>query len=197
MLAQALVRGGLARREDTDTDRPRVPAKLVVVGSFCAVLLAGGAVIRFHGSVQGWLWAVAEVLLVFVACFDLATRRVPNRVTIPAAIALVVLRAAFAPSALPATLVAGAAAFAFFLLVFMLTRGGIRMGDGKLAALAGLPLGKAALPALLIGTIAGGFASLLVLLARRGTRGQTIAYAPYLCFGAALAILAFKLPELV
>src|SRR5262249_7303704 len=136
-------------------------------------------------------------LLVFVACFDVATRRVPNRLTIPTATALVVLRAAFAPSALPATLIAGAAAFAFFLLVFALTRGGIGMGDVKLAALVGLLLGKAALPALLIGTIAGGLASLLVLVARRGGRGQTIAYAPYLCLGAALAILAFKLPELV
>jgi leader peptidase (prepilin peptidase) / N-methyltransferase len=197
MLAQALVRGGLVRRVDTDTSRPKVPAKLVVGGSFCAVLLAGGAVIRFGGSVQGWLWAAAQVLLVFVAGFDLATRRVPNRVTIPAAIAVVVLRAAFAPSAVPSTLVAGAAAFAFFLLVFVLTRGGIGMGDVKLAALVGVFLGRAALPALLIGTIAGGLASLVVLLARRGGRGQTIAYAPYLCFGAALAILAFKLPELV
>jgi hypothetical protein len=31
----------------------------------------------------------------------------------------------------------------------------------------------------------------------RGERGRTIAYAPYLCFGGAIAILAFSVPPLV
>jgi leader peptidase (prepilin peptidase)/N-methyltransferase len=173
-----------------------VAPKLVVAGSFTATLLAGAAGVRFGGNAQGVLWAAAQVLLVFLACFDLATRRVPNRVLLPTAIAVVVLRAGFAPSTLPETLVAGAAAFAFFLVVIVLTRGGMGMGDAKLAALIGLLLGKAALPGLLIGILAGGLGSLAVLVLRRGGRGQTIAYAPYLCLGAAIAILAFSVPEL-
>jgi prepilin signal peptidase PulO-like enzyme (type II secretory pathway) len=177
--------------------RTRFAGGLVVAGSFCAVLLAGATGVRFGGSAEGVLWASAQVLLVCLACVDLATRRVPNRVLLPAAIAVVVLRAGFAPSVLPETLAAAAAAFGFFLLVVVVTRGGMGMGDVKLAALIGLLLGKAALPALLIGIVAGGVASLVVLVRRRGGRGQTIAYAPYLCLGAALAILAFSVPELV
>src|SRR5438067_4062374 len=116
---------------------------LGLVGSLAAVLLVGATLIRFGISIRGIVWAAAQVLLVFVACFDLATRRVPNRVILPAAAAAFVLRAAFAASSLPEALAAGAIAFAFFLLVAVLARGGMGMGDVKLAGLIGLLLGEA------------------------------------------------------
>jgi Flp pilus assembly protein protease CpaA len=182
-------------------ENPEVRAGLVtavaVGGSFAGVLLAGAALVRFGVTAHGLVWAAAEMLLVFLACFDLVTRRVPNRLTVPAAVAVIVLRAAFVPSTLPEALGAAAAAFAFFLLVAVLTRGGMGMGDVKLAALIGLLLGTEALAALIVGILAGGVASLAVLLAWRGGRGHTIAYAPYLCFGAAIAILAFNPHALV
>lgn len=170
---------------------------VAVGGSFAGALLAGAALVHSGVTAHGLLWAAAQILLVFLACFDLVTRRVPNRVTVPAAIAVVVLRAAFVPSSLPAALGAGAGAFAFFLLVAALSRGGMGIGDVKLAGLIGLLLGKAALAALIVGILAGGLASLAVLLAHRGVRGRAIAYAPYLCLGAAIAILAFGPPALV
>jgi leader peptidase (prepilin peptidase)/N-methyltransferase len=170
---------------------------VAVGGSFAGVLLAGAALVRFGLTAHGFVWAAAELLLVFLACYDLVTRRVPNRLTLPAAVAAVVLRAAFVPSSLPWALGAGAAAFAFFLLVAILTRGGMGMGDVKLAGLIGLLLGKAALSALFLGILAGGLASLAVLLAGRRGRGYAIAYAPYLCLGAGIAILAFGPPALV
>jgi len=170
---------------------------VTLVGSVAAVLLVGATLIRFGISLRGIVWASAQVLLVFVACFDVATRRVPNRVIVPAAAAAFVLRAAFAASFLPEALAAGAIAFAFFLLVAVLARGGMGMGDVKLAGLIGLLLGEASVPALFIGIVAGGVASLAVLVARLGTRSSTIAYAPYLCFGTGLAILAFSPPPLV
>jgi leader peptidase (prepilin peptidase) / N-methyltransferase len=168
-----------------------------VAGSFAAVLVAGATLVRFGPTAHGVVWAAAQVLLVVLACFDVLTRRIPNRMTVPAAIAVVVLRTVFVPSTLPGALGAGAAAFAFFLLVAMLTRGGMGMGDVKLAGLIGLLLGAAALPALMVGMVAGGLASLAVLVASRSGRGKAIAYAPYLCLGAALGILAFSPPALV
>ena len=71
------------------------------------------------------------------------------------------------------------------------------MGDVKLAGLLGLLLGSAALPALFLGVIAGGIASAAVLVTHRRERGRAIAYAPYLCFGGAVAIVAFSVPPLV
>ena len=170
---------------------------VAVGGSFIAVLLAGAALIRFGVTAHGVMWAGAEILLVVIACVDLVTRRVPNRIIAPAAVAVVVVRAAFVHSSVPWALAAAAAAFAFFFVVAILARGGMGMGDVKLAGLIGLLLGKASLGALFVGILAGGVASMIVLIALRGKRGSSIAYAPYLCLGAAIAILAFGPPALV
>jgi leader peptidase (prepilin peptidase) / N-methyltransferase len=174
--------------------RPRV---LAVIGAAAAGALVAATLARFGLSSRGAVWSAAQVLLVFLAAYDVATRRVPNRVTLPAAAAVVILRAALAPGALVETAAAGAAAFAFFLAFAVLTKEGVGMGDVKLAGLIGLLLGKAALLALLLGTIFGGVAAVSVLVASRGAgRGRAFAYAPYLCLGAAVAMLASHLPGL-
>jgi leader peptidase (prepilin peptidase) / N-methyltransferase len=102
---------------------------------------------------------------------------------------------AFERSELVEILIAGAGAFAFFLILALLTRGGLGMGDVKLAGLLGLLLGTAVAPALFVGTLAGGVAS-AALLARGRKRGTTLAYGPYLCLGGAVAVLALHLPRL-
>lgn len=170
---------------------------LVITASVAAAALAAAALARFGFTANGVAWAAAELLLAFLAAFDIATRRVPNRVTAPAALIVILLRSAFVHSALVGMLVAGVAAFAVFLVLAVFARGGLGMGDVKLAGLLGLLLGTAVVPALFLGVIAGGIASAAVLLTHRGHRGRTIAYAPYLCFGGAVAILAFTVPPLV
>ena len=170
---------------------------LVVAASAAGAALAAGTLGRFGLTANGVAWAAAELLLVFLAAFDIATRRVPNRVTAPAAIVVILLRVAFEHSALVEMFVAGAVAFAVFLLIAVVGRGGLGIGDVKLAGLLGLLLGTAAVPALFLGVIVGGIASAAVLVTHRGQRGRTIAYAPYLCFGGAIAIVAFAVPALI
>jgi prepilin signal peptidase PulO-like enzyme (type II secretory pathway) len=111
--------------------------------------------------------------------------------------AVVVLRAVFALGTVPEALIAGAAGYAAFLLLVIVTRGGFGMGDVKLVGLFGLLLGEALLPTLLLGIVAGGVASAVVAVARPGGRRLAIAYGPYLCLGAALGILVFSPPPLV
>jgi leader peptidase (prepilin peptidase)/N-methyltransferase len=170
---------------------PVVEVGIVVGGALVALTL-----VRFGAGGLGAAWSLAQILLVFVACFDVATRRIPNRMTLPAMGVVLVLRAAFATGTVPEALAAGAAGFAAFYLLAILTRGGFGMGDVKLAALLGLLLGKALLPTLLIGLVAGGVASAAVFAVRRDRR-QVIAYGPYLCLGAVLGILALNPPPLV
>jgi leader peptidase (prepilin peptidase) / N-methyltransferase len=187
--------------ETDETAAPRLSRTqlrvLVVVASALAGALAVAALARFGITANGVAWAAAELLLVFLAAFDIATRRVPNRVTAPAAIIVILLRLAFVHSALVEMAVAGAAAFAVSFLLAVFVRGGLGMGDVKLTGLLGLLLGTAAVPALFLGVIAGGVGSAAVMVTHRGERGRTIAYAPYLCFGGAIAILAFSVPPLV
>jgi leader peptidase (prepilin peptidase)/N-methyltransferase len=170
---------------------------LVVIGAAVGSALVAATLLHFGLRGQGAAWAAAQLLLCFLAVFDVATRRVPNRVTLPAAAAALILRAVLAPSSLVEAVAAGATAFAVFLVIAVLTRGGLGMGDVKLAGLLGLLLGRAVLPALLIGVILGGVASAAVFVMRRNGRGRTIAYAPYLCLGGSVAILALGPPPLV
>lgn len=77
-----------------------------------------------------------------------------------------------------------------FLLLALLSRGGIGGGDVKLAALMGLYLGPwGVLRSLLLAFLLGGVISGLLLLTRRKKRKDPIPFAPFLACGAALGLL--------
>jgi leader peptidase (prepilin peptidase) / N-methyltransferase len=163
-----------------------------------AVVLAGLTFVTVHPVANAAVYAVAQVLLVRIAAVDFATRRIPNQlVAALAAIALVSRAIAERPS-LVERVVAGIAVFAVALLLANLARGGLGMGDVKLAGALGFLLGKAVFVALLFGTVAGA-AIAVVILIRQGAAGRrtTLAYGPYLALGGVLAILAFGPPPLV
>ena len=181
------------------TDRAPTPLTgwVVAPGIFAAVSLVYLTLANFGAGGLGAAWSLAQALLVFLACFDAVTHRIPNRATIPAMAVTLVLRLAFGTGTVPEALIAGAAGFAAFFLLAVITRGGFGMGDVKLVGLLGLLLGKALLPSLLVGVVIGGIASAIVALTVSGGRRKAIAYGPYLCAGAALGILAFSPPPLV
>lgn len=165
----------------------------VVVGG---LLLAGITLeVRGHGA-DAVAWAVVQVVLVAIAATDAATRRIPNALTLPAASAAVALRLLFARPGLVETFAAAGICFAAFLLLAILSRGALGMGDVKLTGLLGLLLGTAVIPALLVGTFAGAVAALVVAY-RTGSAKAALAYGPYLCLGAAVAIVALSPPPLV
>lgn len=173
------------------------PAWVIPPGAFAAVSLVYLTFARFGAGGLATAWSIAQLLLVGIACYDVLTYRIPNRVTLPAMVTVVGLRAVFAAGTLPETLIAGVAGFAAFFLLVVVTRGGFGLGDVKLVTLLGLLLGKALLPSLLVGVVVGGIASTVVALAVRGGRKRAIPYGPYLCLGAALGILAFSPPSLL
>jgi len=78
-----------------------------------------------------------------------------------------------------------------FLLAFALAfPGGLGMGDVKLALLLGAMLGSAIVPAAVLGTLAGAAAAVLLLVRDgRGALGRTIAFGPFLAFGAIATVL--------
>jgi leader peptidase (prepilin peptidase)/N-methyltransferase len=115
---------------------------------------------------------------------DLRERRLPNRMVVPG-LAVGLVAAALQWSLVP--LIAGAAYGGLLMLLGL--RGGIGMGDVKLAALLGL-----ASPTVGIATIAPLAAFLLggvaasIALARRGRRAR-IAFGPWLLAGYGVAVV--------
>jgi prepilin signal peptidase PulO-like enzyme (type II secretory pathway) len=163
---------------------------------FAAAALAVGTVVRFGFSANGVAWAIVQVVLVGVAAYDFATHRVKNAVTIPTSIVALLLRAVLEPHSFVEVLVTGLVAFLAFFALALLLRGGLGMGDVKLAAMLGFLLGEKVLPALLFGTLAGGIAAAF-LLSRTAQRRDAMAYGPYLALGAVAAILVSHPPALV
>jgi leader peptidase (prepilin peptidase)/N-methyltransferase len=150
-------------------------------------------------ALAGWRFdpaqaaAVSLLLAALLVCAgtDLTAFRVPNAVTYPGT-ALALLGALILPGGdALGGLAAAAAGGGLFLIISMATRGGIGIGDAKLAALIGAALGfPASYQAIVIGVVAGGVAILLLLVAGVVGRKQAVPYAPFLALAAAAVVLA-------
>ena len=128
-------------------------------------------------------------VLAAVSVVDLRERRIPNVWTYPAFLGALTAAALAGPEAVFAALGGLAVAGGFFALMFIFGRGRLGFGDVKLGALCGVVLGVAGAPAFLVlGTLAGALARVVLLLRGAGTKA-TFAYGPSLAAGAALAVL--------
>lgn len=129
-----------------------------------------------------WLYGF---FLLAVIVIDLEHHCVLNVMLAPAAaVAAIFSLLPVTPDPLNA-LLGGVVGFGVFLLLAIIGRGALGMGDVKLAGVIGLMTGyPGVLVALIIGALAGASAALLLLIMRKATRKTAIAYAPYLAFGA-------------
>ena len=175
------------------------PLALVLERPLQATLLAlatGGvfaaAALRYDDA--GQLAVVTVYACAFLVCgaTDLLSFRVPNVVTYPA-IAGALLIAAFMPgSELGPSLAGGALAGGMLLFLAVVSRGGVGLGDVKLATFAGLALGwPLAFTALLITALGGGLISGLALLLRLRRRSDPLPYAPFIA-AAAVAVMLWQ-----
>lgn len=141
--------------------------------------------------------ALLVIVLVAVTVTDLRSRRIPNRITAPAALLALIVGLIGHPAGVPEQLAAGAAAGGFLLVFALISPKGLGMGDVKLAAVLGLCLGASVAVALLAGLVASAVAG-GVVIARVGLRrGRKVGLplAPFLAAGGLLAIVAG--PELL
>jgi leader peptidase (prepilin peptidase) / N-methyltransferase len=149
-----------------------------------AALLVAGCVLAF-----GLTADAAIAALVAISAVDVEHRIVPDRIVLPATLAVLVTQTALHPSL--EWLLAALAASLFLFLAVLAYPAGMGMGDVKLALLMGAMLGKAVGVALMLGM----FAALvpgLYLLARHGSAGRKMAipFAPFLALGSIVALLA-------
>ncbi len=159
---------------------------------FLAVAVAAGL-----GLLAGWRfgWNLAALttalyawtLLVF-AVIDIEQRLVPDRLLLPALPVVLALNLLVQQPAIISSLLGGLVGIALFSLIHSIRPDGMGRGDVKLAGLIGLMVGfPGVVFALLLGMIAGGVAA-LILIYRGQSRGQTMAYAPFLAIGAAIIL---------
>ncbi len=126
--------------------------------------------------------------LVPIVAIDLEHRRIPNVITGPTAVALIVAGAALDLHGEPHRLMWGAiVALPFFALALILSRSMV-LGDAKLMGVMGLALGRAVVPALFIAFAAGTLVG-LAIMSRHGmkSRKTAVPFGPFLALGAVVA----------
>jgi leader peptidase (prepilin peptidase)/N-methyltransferase len=158
--------------------------------------LAGAAAFVGVAMADGLTWMLAldlplAALRIAIAAIDLDHRIIPNALVYPAAVFAPIALALIDPGLLPEHLIAGAAAFAFFLLVALAYPAGMGMGDVKLAGVMGLYLGLSVVPALLVAFTAGSVVG-IALLVRHGSkaRKQALPFGPFLALGGIVGLVA-------
>jgi len=166
----------------------RIPWRYPLVEAVTA-LLVGGCVLEFGTTWDALVAAGFCAALVAVSATDLERRIIPNRVVLPAAVAILVANTVLHPSVEWAA--AGAGAAAFLLLAALAYPGGMGMGDVKLALLLGVAVGRT-VPVALFGGMIAALVPSVVLFARHGAaaRKMRIPFGPFLALGGVVALFA-------
>ena len=169
----------------------RISARYPLVEALTAVLAV--AVVLTKSSTDDIVLGLVLVgTLVPIALIDFDRRIIPNRITLPAAVAAVGIGLALKPAGVPEQLISGAAAGGFLLVFALAYPRGMGMGDVKLAAVLGLFLGREVAVAILAGVLAGALVG-GAIMARVGVqegRKTAVPFGPFLALGGIIALLA-------
>ena len=134
------------------------------------------------------LW-VFIAFMVFISIMDFEQQIILDKVVFCLLLAAVVF-AAYLPETFISRLIAAATGGAGFLLLAVITKGGIGGGDIKLIFALGLWLGADKLLfTVLLGCLSAGVISALLLLGKIKKPQDTIAYGPYFALSAIVALL--------
>lgn len=156
-----------------------------------------------------WLWGqfglswellfhvFSYIFFMLIALIDIKYRLVLDVITYPAIILVVLFQLVLEPDATLTVFVGGVMTFVLFFLTAALKPGDLGGGDIKLAALLGFAFGfPAVLWALIVGAGGGALVAVYLLL-RHPKKKIFIPYAPFLCFGAMVALFFNPFAELV
>jgi leader peptidase (prepilin peptidase)/N-methyltransferase len=169
-----------------------IAGRYALVEAGTAVLFVAVVAARHDDPAGLVLGLVLVAFLVPLVLIDLDVRLLPNAITLPAAVAAVVLGTVLDPSGEVERLLAGAAAGGFFLLAALAYPRGMGIGDVKVAAVLGLFLGRAVAAAVLIALVAGVLVGVAIIARKGATEGRktAVAFGPFLALGGFVALLA-------
>jgi leader peptidase (prepilin peptidase)/N-methyltransferase len=155
-----------------------------------AAFLSLLGVIRYGVRAETLVVVFAIVTLVEISRHDLQRHIIPNRIVVPAWLAVLAAHLALHPHHWLEFLVASFGAGLFFLAVALAYPAGLGMGDVKLCLFIGALLGWGVVAALFLGTLAAGLVS-AVMLFREGSaaRKRAIPLGPFLAGGAVVVLL--------
>ncbi len=168
----------------------RIPARYPLTELTMAALFVATAVILGTGDPAELALGLAFcALMLIVTLTDLERRVIPNAVLVAGAVFGTAIAAVSDPGSLAERGAAAAGAGGALLCVALAYPRGMGMGDVKLAAVMGLYLGRAVVPAIVIGCGVGALFGLW-LIARHGgeARKRTVPFGPFLALGGIIGL---------
>jgi leader peptidase (prepilin peptidase)/N-methyltransferase len=176
--------------------RTRISVRYPLVEASAAALFVA-VTLRFELTPELPAYLYLAAVSLALALIDLDVRRLPNSIVLPSYVvgALLLLPAAVATgdwAAATRGLLAMALLFVLYLAIAFGYRGGMGLGDVKLAGVLGLYLGWLGWSSVVVGAftgfLLGGLAGAALLLARRVSRRSAIPFGPFMLAGALLAV---------
>jgi leader peptidase (prepilin peptidase)/N-methyltransferase len=182
-----LTSDGIVAGEAGETGRPDV-ARIATIAVAAFLSLLGAIRYGIHAETLVVIFSICT--LVVISRHDFERRVIPNRIVVPAWIAVLLAHLALYPHHWVEWLVSSFGAGLFFLAVVLAYPAGMGMGDVKLALLIGAILGFAVVTALFLGTLAAGIVA-AVMLFKQGSsaRKRAIPLGPFLAAGAIIVLL--------
>ena len=158
-------------------------AELAVVAVYCCLFIVLMVIDLEHGIIPNKVvypgMALALVIGVFLP---------PSRVVYPDGAVALLLSSLPEPGIVQAV-IGGSIGLILFLLIVIISRGGMGWGDVKMAALIGIVTGYLVFVALFLAVVLGGLVAVILLLFKLKKRKEGIPFAPYLSLGAIIILL--------
>jgi leader peptidase (prepilin peptidase) / N-methyltransferase len=179
------------------TSRPRLGARSRILATVALVALLTVVALRIGPHLLALGYVALAVAGVVLSVVDLVERRLPDVLVWPTAAAVVLLLVTAAllegrPMGAIATVAGAIGLFAVYLVLALITRRGIGMGDVKLAVACGAALGCLGLRGWLVGLAAGfllnGLAAVVALALGRTTLRGSIPFGPSMIAGVFVAM---------
>jgi leader peptidase (prepilin peptidase)/N-methyltransferase len=141
-------------------------------------------------SVPNLVFALLAVVLLVVACIDLAHTIIPDAITLPGLLIGLLTSLALTPVGLGNALIGALLGGSVFFIIAVLSQGGMGGGDIKLIAMIGAFLGwQAVLTTMLLGSLLLTLLGLTLMLVRQKGRQDYLPFGPSLAIGALLTMV--------
>ena len=165
-----------------------IPVRYPIVEGVTALLIVA-CVLTFGVTPEAVVSSFFCAVLVAISAIDVEHRIVPNRIVIPAFVAVLAAQTALGPSV--EWLLGALGGSAFLFVAALVYPKGMGMGDVKLALLLGAMLGRHVAVALMLGMLFALVpAAVLAVRHGAGARKMAIPFAPFLALGAVVALFA-------
>jgi leader peptidase (prepilin peptidase)/N-methyltransferase len=145
---------------------------------------------HFGFSIPGMIFTLLATSLLIVSFIDLAYRIIPDVITLPGIIAGLLASTLVTSVGLGSALLGAFIGGGLFLLIAIVSRGGMGGGDIKLTAMIGAFLGwQGVFVTIFLAALSGAVSGLFLMIIKKKGRKDALPFGPFLAIGALLALL--------